>query len=175
MYAMKDIQVICEEGAAELVKLLFGQKVRGEELAGLAGALDGAMVNVTVRRSKGWLYLAVNDPARFEVYETSIRRDENGDLYGYIHEVRVAVGQGGRGLGARAFLRQVLAARKLGLTRFELFAAGDAADTSSNGYYTWARFGFNALLRESERKILPPELRSAVNLNQLMRLGGWRW
>ncbi|MGH9799417.1 MAG: hypothetical protein ACRD82_03555, partial [Blastocatellia bacterium] len=133
---VNQIRVHCEPGAADFALKLFGKQPTDGEMAGLAGALDGATVAVSVRHSKGWLYLSVDDPARFEAYETSIRQDLNGELYGYIHEVRVAAGQGGQGFGLRAFLRQVAAARTIGLKRFELFAAGDPADTSSNGYYT---------------------------------------
>jgi hypothetical protein len=170
-----DIAVRYEPDAAEFATRLFGFHPREADLARLAGALDSAVVNVSVRKNKGWLYLTVTDPARFEVYETSVRRDVEGSLFGYIHEVRVSVGQSGRGLGLQAFLRQVAGARALGLTRFELFAAGDPADTSANGYYTWARFGFDAPLREREVNLLPAELSNAVTLNDLMQLGGQQW
>lgn len=172
---MPDITIHYDPGAAEFAAKLFGVQPADEDLVRLAGALEGATVNVSVRENKGWLYLTVTDPVRFEVYETSVRRDVEGSLFGYIHEVRVAVGQGGHGLGLRAFIRQLAGAKALGLTRFELFAAGDPADTSANGYYTWARFGFDAPLRERELKLLPAELSSAVTLNDLMQLGGQQW
>ena len=85
---MASINVNYQAGAAQFARQLIGRSFSDEELAHLAGALDGATVNVTVRQKKGWLYLAVDDPARFDAYETSIRRDGNGELYGHIHEVR---------------------------------------------------------------------------------------
>jgi hypothetical protein len=172
--SVQAVTINYKTGAVKLAHQLLGRRLADEDLARLAGALDGARVNVSAKK-KGWLYLAVGDPARFEVYETSVRRDLRGDLYAYIHEVRTAVGRRGQGLGLEAFRRQVAGARALGVKRFELFAAGDPADISDNGYYTWARFGFDAPLYERERIILPPELSQAVNVNDLMQLGGHRW
>jgi len=162
------ITVNYKAGAVKFARQLLGRRPADEDMARLAGALDGAIVIVSVKKKKGWLYLVVDDPARFEVSETSVRRDERGDLYAYIHEVRTAVGRRGQGLGLQAFRRQVAGARALGVKRFELFAAGDPADTSDNGYYTWARFGFNAPLREIEQRALPSELSEAKDLNEIM-------
>lgn len=171
---MQAITINYETGAAEFAEKMFGSLPDNDALACLAGALDGAMVNVSVRVKKGWLYLAVNDPARFEVYETSVRRDAQDTLFAYIHEVRVAVGRSGQGLGIQAFLRQVAGAKALGITRFELWAAGDVRDTSHNGYYTWARFGFDALLG-NEKRFLPARLLQAQTINDLMLRGEHRW
>lgn len=171
---MEKIQVHYEDGALEFARQLFEQSFNDEDLAHLAGALGDATVNVTVRRQKNWLYLSVDDPTRFEVYKTSVRRDANGELYGYIHEVRTAIGQSGQGLGARAFLRQVNGAKSLGLSRFELWAAGDVRDVSYNGYYTWARFGFDAPLG-TEKVFLPRHFAKAATINTLILAGQWQW
>jgi hypothetical protein len=161
-------------GAVKLARQLLGRRPADEELARLAGALDGARVNVTAKKKKSWLYLAVDDPARFEVYETSVRRDARGDLYAYIHEVRTAVGRRGQGLGLQAFRRQVAGARALGVKRFELWAAGNIRDTANNGYYTWARFGFDAPLG-NERVFLPAQLSAARTINDVILGGGHEW
>jgi len=172
---MEKIQVHYEEGALEFAWQLFGQIFNDEDLAYLAGALDGATVNVNVSRQKNWLYLSVVDPSRFEVYETSIRYDAKGELYGYIHEVRTAIGQRGKGLGARAFLRQVNGAKALGLKRFELWAAGYLFDGSRNGYYTWARFGFDATLTSEQKNLLVASLIGSETVNQVIANGGKDW
>ncbi len=88
------------EGAAEHVQTLFGRDLTDEEVGVLAGALDGAEV-IVLQRKVG-LYLEVHDPARFETYETSIRRDFDGSLWAYIHDVRTAAGLRGQGLGIHA-------------------------------------------------------------------------
>jgi hypothetical protein len=132
-------------------------------------------VIVSAREKKGWLYLSVDDPSRFEVYDTSIRRDSNGNLFAYIHEVRTAAGQGGQGLGVEAFVRQVAGARALGVRYFKLWAAGDYFAKSRNGYYTWARFGFEAPLMSHQKGLLTDELADAETVNDVIRMGGENW
>ena len=171
---MNEININFEAGAREFARQLFGYQPAEAELARLAGALLGAAVKVAVRRQKGWLYLTVSD-ARFERYETSIRQDADGSLFAYIHHAYAATGQRGKGYGVRAFLRQVNAARRLGLQRFELFAAGRPSASDENGYYVWARFGFDAPLREIERLALSAELRGALTVNQVIQRNGHEW
>jgi hypothetical protein len=171
---VKEISVNYEAGARAFAQQLFGQRLADAELAHLAGALSGATVRVALRAKRGWLYLTVSD-ARFDRYETSIRKDEDGSLFAYIHHAYVAAGQRGQGHGARAFLRQVNAARRLGLRRFELFAAGHPSSSDENGYYVWARYGFDAPLRDEEQARLPRPLKGATTINQLVRRGGQKW
>ena len=169
---MENISINYEAGAVELIAQLFAPPPSEAEIAQLAGALDGARVDVSVRRVG--LFLAVAHPW-FECYETSIRRDRNGDLYAYIHDVRKHTREP-REIAIKAFLRQVTAARKLGLKRFELYAAGTAADTKFSGYRFWPRLGFNAALYDFELNDLPPSLIEAGNLNDLMqRPLGYEW
>jgi hypothetical protein len=156
--------VIYTANARGEVTRFFGRLLTDDELFRLAGALPGATVTVSVRQQHGWLYLKVDD-WRFERYETSIRRDRDGSLFAYLHHVYVAGGQRGQGHGARAFLRQMTMAQQLGLKRFELFAAGGHGSTDENGYYVWARYGFDAPLYEVERRALPPELFGVTMLN----------
>jgi hypothetical protein len=103
-------------GAADLARDLFGRAVADEELAAAVGALDGAALNVSVRKSR-------------ELYIWNHHFEKRHDAP--------------PGVGLRSFKTQVEGARRLGVKRIELWAAGDPRDTSYNGYYTWARFGFN--------------------------------
>lgn len=169
---MKDISVHYEIGAAELAHRLFGALPPEEEMAALAGALDGGQVRISVRRVG--LFLAV-EHQWFECYETSIRMDEDGKLFAYIHDVRKR-GQEPRDITVKAFLRQVKAARRLCLTRFELYAAGTSTDTKFSGYRFRPRLGFNAALYHFELVDLPPSLAGAENLNDLMLSPkGYEW
>ena len=161
------------EGATELIQSLFGFALTEEEVGFLAGALDGAEVIVSVR--KVGLYLEVKDAGRFESYETSVRRDGDGGLWAYIHEVRTAPGLRGKGLGIRAFMRQVQAAQALRLTRFELWAAGHPGDQTHNGWLTWPKFGFDALLNRLDLAALPRAYAGARTLNDIMRLKAHAW
>jgi hypothetical protein len=69
--------------------------------------------------------------------------------------------------------RQVQALSKLGVDRIETNAAGSKHDTSYNGYYTWARFGYNAHFDASEygfsRGEMPASVRNARTLHGVMR------
>jgi len=109
---VKGITVTYVRGAIGLARQLFGRRAADDDLARLAGALDGATVIVSAKKKKNWLYLSVSDP-RFARYETSVRRDANGNLFAYIHHVYVAAGQTGQGYGLRAFLQQVRGALRL--------------------------------------------------------------
>jgi hypothetical protein len=93
---MEKITVKYKRGAITLARHLFGYRPADDDLARLAGALDGAEVIVSARKEKGWLYLAIID-SRFDRYETSVSRDGDGSLYAYIHHVYIAPGQTGQG------------------------------------------------------------------------------
>jgi len=45
-------------------------------------------------------------------------------------------------LGIKMFVNQVQAAKKLGFKSFDVDAAGSKQSSRYNGYYTWARFGY---------------------------------
>ena len=72
-------------------------------------------------------------------------------------------------------MQQVAGARKLGIRRIELWASGNYNDAGYNGYYTWARFGFDAPLTQRDRRLLPPELAVAQTVNDLIHLGAAEW
>ena len=77
------------------------------------------------------------------------------------------------GLGLESFIRQVLGARAIGAKRLLTFAAGDySVKDEWIGYYVWPRFGFNADLDLIERRFLPPLLRGAKTINDLLKRGG---
>lgn len=162
-----------QKSAKEFARQLFGRDLADEEIGFLAGALDGAEAVVSVR--KVGLFLEVKDTGRFETYETSIRCDANGSLWAYIHDVRTAPGLGGKGLGIRAFMRQVQAAQALGLTRFELWAAGHPGDQTHNGWLTWPKFGFDAPLNKVDLAALPAAYAWARTVNDIMDLDAHDW
>lgn len=170
---MPRVIVTYQTGAQLLAQTLFGQSISDEEIGALAGALAGAAVQVSVRKT--WLFLEVIDPLRFDSYQTSIRVNDDGEVYAYIHDVHAKPSQQKRGWGVRAFQCQVRTAQRLGIERFELFAAGHPGDRSDIGYYVWARYGFNAPLREDEKRTLPDDWRDVTDVNQLIQRGGQKW
>ena len=73
------------------------------------------------------------------------------------------------GLGRFSFAIQVESAVQAGYSRIETYAAGSHQnDLGLNGYYTWARLGYDAPLTAAERKSLPPELAGARTVADLM-------
>lgn len=88
------------------------------------------------------------------------------------------------GLGATAFFRAAQAARRLGVDRVELLAAGGATYKVDgqwmeqyNGYYSWPRFGFDAPLTEETKKLLAgsPEREGCASLLDLMACDAQWW
>jgi hypothetical protein len=154
-----------ERKAAERIAgRLFRRPLDAWEYAALAGAPDQAQVEVGVYG--GRLYIELGDPAR-AAYRA----------YYYVRlaaEQLVVVNDGfqillrslrHRGLGLCMFHRQVTAAAALGVDRIEL-VAGRRAD--ENGYYTWPRFGFEALLPARLRRRLPIGLEHARTVLDIM-------
>lgn len=81
------------------------------------------------------------------------------------------------GLGRDAFVRQIIGARALGVNYLETFAAGSKQAEGWNGYYTWPRLGYNALLTDDEKRLLQflPGFRGVRDLNDLILRGGGTW
>jgi hypothetical protein len=163
-----------DAGAFDLARELFGREVADEELAAAVGALDGATLNVSVRKGSE-LFVEIAHPLIVR-QERGFRRDSNGDLYIWNHHFEKRH-DAPPGVGLRSFKRQVEGARQLGVMRIELWAAGDLNDRSYNGYLTWAIFGFDAPLTAGECLELSeyPRLTRARTVNDLFRLGGREW
>jgi hypothetical protein len=161
-------------GAADLARDLFGRAVADEELAASVGAIDGATLTVRVRKG-GELFVEIAHPLIVR-QERGFRRDANGELYiwNYHFEKRHDAPPG---VGLLSFRTQVKGARRLGVQRIELWAAGDFKDRSYNGYYTWARFGFDAPLTQEEKRRLSAlsQFVGAQTVNDLMKCGGRQW
>lgn len=85
--------------------------------------------------------------------EVEFRRDGN-DIFLWIEWVMFNGNTPG-GFGCCAFLRCAQAARRLGLARIDLLAAGGNSSKGRSwnpgfiGYYTWPRFGFDCLLERN--------------------------
>jgi GNAT superfamily N-acetyltransferase len=80
-----------------------------------------------------------------------------------------------RGLGLRMFAYEAHAARELGIHQIWLWAA---RNDHYNGYYSWPRYGFDALLEPNIISTLPPEYHNAKGVQQIMATeagrGVWR-
>ena len=158
--------------AGQIARRLFGRSLPPWQYAGLTGAPDDARVEVgTCNRE---LYLETSDP---------IANRYRGHSYVRRVGIVLVVEKAGfhiqlrsmqrRGLGMRVFHRQLENAKALGVARIEA-VAGRRHD--ENGYYTWPRFGFDGPLPEEVKRRLPPGLRRAAALLDLMACEtGRRW
>ena len=80
-----------------------------------------------------------------------------------------------KGYGVRMFARQAEVAKELKIRAIHLWAAG-SKNQPYNGYYTWARYGFDTDLQTEERAALPPELSGATTIQHLMTtVDGRKW
>lgn len=158
--------------AQRIARRLFQRPLAAWEYAGLAGAPNGARVEVGASGRK--LYIEMGDPAaaayRAHYY---VRRSAaqivviNDGFHIPLRNLRR------HGFGLCVFHRQVAAAAAMGVDRIEL-VAGRRHD--ENGYYTWPRFGFEGVLPARLRRMLPIGLSGARTVLDLMECEkGRRW
>lgn len=165
---------------------LFGRPLSKSDYVALTGALPGSKIKLEMQGSRMHLY--VEHPL-YRAHRV-VFRDHNGILamknewFGLEDHA-----QRGRGLGARIFARQVDGVAKFAIQRIQTQAVrqddnvfADHRD-SINGYYTWARLGYNATLRlPDKRKLLDsgsPALaalgaQNTVTLHELFDMPGGR-
>jgi hypothetical protein len=108
---------------------------------------------VIVRRFPDSIRLTVSHPKYIESGASNvveIRVDPQGEPYLYFDLILFQT-EHYPGFGASAFYRAAQAALRAGFSRIDLLAAGGNGykytwSRPFNGYYSWARYGFNALL-----------------------------
>lgn len=143
---------------------LFGPAVTSRHFAGLAGAPDGAEVEVGV--CQGNLTIEISDP-QHRIYRgvSRVFRTADGLVLTiealHIHRPSMR----GRGLGLAIFARQLQTARMLGIVRIETRAGRRCGE---NGYYSWPRYGFDGRLPRWLVSRQPPEFCSAQSVLDLM-------
>lgn len=162
-----------KKGREGLVKFL-GRDFTDTEIAQAFGALDGAKVDIF--EALDTYAIEITHP-QIKSQERHLMRDGQGRLV--IHnDLFLAAKDAPRGIGLRSFTRQVFGARKLGIDRIETFAAGSARSAvvtegqNWNGYYTWARFGYDGALLPHIAKKLPSEFHSVKTLDELFSMPG---
>lgn len=115
---------------------IFGRIVTEEEVAAVAGAIDDAEVEIHATQSR--IYVDVKHPK----YEAS-RIIGTAGVHNSSFEVK---GKRGGGVGTTVFASQVKHAAAMGLESISTEAVGSSGDPDYNGYYTWARLGYDARL-----------------------------
>lgn len=144
---------------------LNGRDISEAEWGRLAGAVDGA--NVSVKVGEGLVQLSARHALYDGPVEVAIALVEGGAEI-LLDEAIMLKDSAPAGLGLRMFARQAFAARELGMAAIELEAAGSASSRFFNGYYTWARYGFDAELSTKEIALLPEPLAAARTVADLV-------
>ena len=161
----------------ELGRALFGSEIADPVWAALVGAPDDASIGVLPWQSRDYPLAA-----RVELHHAWL----DGPAFRFVY--RAAGGQpvirndflrlrgdAPAGVGTRILAHQVRAAQDLSVAWIELDAEGRHGGTV-NGYYTWARLGFNGPIPAAVRRQLPPELRDANDVLDLVtRPAGAAW
>ncbi|OGT21500.1 MAG: hypothetical protein A2342_09505 [Gallionellales bacterium RIFOXYB12_FULL_54_9] len=110
-------------------------------LPDLLGALDGSRIRVNMRKNR------IDFEARHELYDRPITYMLDKD--GVLHAVEFYLSPDApEGIGTRMMGSTLLTSSELGIKEVQLNAAG----RPDNGYYTWARLGFDGELPEKIRQ-----------------------
>lgn len=148
-----------------------------DELALASGPLDGS--TVILKPAKGGVRLEVNDD-RYRSVSTVVRLPD-GDLVVDNEYTHVYSKYRGLGLGAAMLRNQIDSSVPLGVKRLRVAAIGDWNHRKiHNGYYTWARFGFDGDLpdnwqgrmQDNGLSEIPADLRDASRLSDIFQSEG---
>lgn len=142
-----------DDDVKEKLHDIFERDVDPRELAELVGAQDGARVRVVNNDFEpGFVNIEVDHPDYLQT--RTIMRDADGDLVIYNESFNVATELKGQGIGTKVLAEQIEKAREMGFAYMETLAGGSAgmaalgSEYSQNGYYTWARLGYQVALSE---------------------------
>ncbi|EIC28016.1 phage head morphogenesis protein, SPP1 gp7 [Methylomicrobium album] len=133
--------------------------------ASMMGAPDGSVIEL----------IAVDNAYEFEatgpLLQNAMLRHLQADVSGLVmHNDYFALEPAFRKqkIGTRSFAQQVATLATLGVVSIETYAAGSFEEKAYNGYYTWPRLGYDAPLTAQDIAALPPELRTARSVLDLM-------
>lgn len=152
--------------SAEAAARVIGNTNAIHEIPSLVGATHDAKVHVENFGNR--IVASVVHPE----YSAgrSIERDAKGKLVIHNDNFFVDKAHQGKGIGSEVFGRQVEQARKAGVDRIETVAARTHPTDreATNGYYTWARMGYDAKIPPTVKAKLPAELSHATRVSDLM-------
>jgi HK97 family phage portal protein len=131
---------------------LFGKKATKEEVATLCGAPDGSTVYLNVKSSAAgrsddiWVQIE-NAKLGYEssrrIYQQPVAGSGGYEFETVMSNQYLRINASGRGVGSRTLSRQADAAHRMGINELECTAA---KSRDYNGYYTWARLGYDSEL-----------------------------
>jgi len=159
--------------AKTVIQSMFGRVLSDTEMAGLVGAIDASEVRVEARGNS--LFTSTKHPKIVRQHRF-VQRSSTGMVFVRNDDFYKKDPQKHDSLGLRSFVTQVVTARKLGIPVISAFIAGNNRSIKRiNGYFVWALYGFQAPLSVKEILSLPPKLKGARTLNQLILRGGRSW
>jgi hypothetical protein len=137
--------VLNEQQLRDFTNVKWGFAMSRNQIANLAGAQNGSRVSISMN---------TEDPSNTLTVYTEFVGDDGfpiGSSLRYINEnsinnfeISFEKGFKNKGLGLKVFSQQVEHAVKEGYRSISALASGNAESLDwQNGYYTWARFGFN--------------------------------
>lgn len=178
----KSQKVIYDNSASELLREFFSRDLSDNELANLVGAIDDAVILV---EGRGEMIFAQIKHPKLKIHDVFIARNGENEVFLRIDEIEFHAFHRGQKEGVKLLLRQISQARKLNVAYIETEADGNPKTfRRRNGYYVWARFGFDAPLSSKKKILLPDNLklinesgvwREVETLNDLMLIGGQDW
>ncbi|UOP04999.1 hypothetical protein [Conchiformibius kuhniae] len=152
---------------------LGGRVLSRWDLAELSGAADGSEISFVEYPEATAMY---RTPAlkiivaNADVYDVPMHRaillQADGSLILRNESQYLLAEQQGKGIATEALKQQIIAARKLGIERIETYAVRGETE---NGYYTWARLGFDGDLTADILNRLPDDLHHAKRVSDLMQ------
>lgn len=153
-------------------KHIFGDKsVEPHHIAEMAGAPDGATVDIM--SAGDHFMMRVQDKNYGIVADRVVRLNADGKPE--IYNMYLKISKGGEGTGTRMLMRQVDAARKRGVGTISCEAAGSADSKVFNGYYSWAKLGYDGDIPDVQRWMIragdgPVGVsRTSTKIHQLMQ------
>lgn len=139
----------------------FGRKLSNSELATLAGAPDGARVDISANPGSKYITVAWSKGMAHAHRTLGPNHITNGSLY-------IDQASQGSGLALRSLSRQVAFARKVGVKALRTHAAGSPG-SHVVGYKVWPKFGYDGRVPSSVRAKLPGKLKSARLVSDLYK------
>jgi hypothetical protein len=183
-----DFEVTGYDAAAKAyMRQLFGRNISEQELGKMFGMPDGATFEVNYNpntpRKNEFFEVQLEDHKWIQTMERYIYKDEHGEIaiknsLFYMKQDANQNNLGPKGFGTRVFAQQVQQSRASGVNYIKTYASrldyDPKENRSENGYYTWARLGYNAQLpdRFKARLLTMPQYRGVTTTNQLMARGG---
>jgi SPP1 gp7 family putative phage head morphogenesis protein len=170
-------------GVDDLAREIFGQDMSPDQLADLTGAdRAGSTANLHVTYNQlhnedveGIEINVQNVDAGYGMTRTLMQGPDGPKIYNNYFAIDDIKAQG-HSLGTRLFSNQVARADAAGVTEIETYAAGSMG-SSQNGYYTWARLGYNLKLdRLAQKEAALAGFDGVVDTHGLFeREGGAEW